>query len=132
MNTKLVRSLAFITSFVFILTLTFGAFSVFADEVGGSDATQGPFITNPLGNKASNIYQLVKLVVVDILIPLGMILIVLMIIFAGFQFVMAQGNPTKLEDAKKTLFNAIIGASIILGAWAIATIIETTINQIKG
>ena len=153
--TKFKSVLAIFFSLTCLFSVTFGTFSVLAvdllDDSNDSGSFSNPttggnvptpttggnipstgFITNPLGNKANTAYQLVELIIKDIVIPLGMVLIVLMIIFAGFQFVMAQGNPTKLEDAKKTFFNAIIGASIILGAWAIATIIETTVNQITG
>jgi hypothetical protein len=52
------------------------------------------------------------------------------IIWTGFLFVKAQGNPTELEKAKKSFLNAIIGMAIILGAWAIATVIANTINKI--
>ncbi len=72
------------------------------------------------------------MIVTAILIPLGSVLIVLMIIFAGFQFVIAQGNPTKIEDAKKTLFFAIIGSAILLGSWAIAEIIKNTVTAVTG
>jgi len=89
-------------------------------------------ITNPLKGGICSVYDLVYMIVTAILIPLGSVLIVLMIIFAGFQFVIAQGNPTKIEDAKKTLFFAIIGSAILLGSWAIAEIIKNTVTAVTG
>ena len=51
-------------------------------------------------------------------------LVVVMIIWAGAQFVFAQGNDTKLAAAKKTLWYSLLGALLVVGAYAIATAIE--------
>ena len=52
------------------------------------------------------------------------------IVWAGFRFVMAQGNPGKLADAKKNFYFLLAGAILILSAWALATLIANTINQV--
>ena len=44
----------------------------------------------------------------------------------------AQGNETKLEKAKTTFLWTVIGAAVLLGSWAIAQVIQTTINQLRG
>jgi len=62
---------------------------------------------------------------------IGGICCALWIIWGGFLFVKAQGNPDALSDAKKTLLHAVIGTAIILGAGAILTIIQSTITAIK-
>ena len=49
---------------------------------------------------------------------LGVIFIVL-IITAGYQWMMAGGNDDKLKKAKETLWRASIGLFIIIGAYAI-------------
>lgn len=54
------------------------------------------------------------------------------IVWAGFKFVMARGNSGKLEDAKKNFYWLIAGAILILSAWALATLIANTINQVAG
>ena len=54
------------------------------------------------------------------------------IVYAGFQFLTAQGNEGKLTTAKENFKNVIIGASLALGAWALAMLIKGTIDQIKG
>jgi cytochrome bd-type quinol oxidase subunit 2 len=49
---------------------------------------------------------------------LGIIFIVL-IIYAGHNWMVASGNEEKLQKAKATLWRAVIGLIIIIGAWAI-------------
>ena len=54
------------------------------------------------------------------------------IVYAGFQFIMAQGNQSKLSDAKNNFMYVILGAILILGAWLIASLIGGTISQLTG
>ena len=63
---------------------------------------------------------------VKILLPV----IAVFIIYAGFLFVTAGGDTKKLEDAKKTLLGALIGAALILGAWVFAQAIASTIQAL--
>ena len=84
-------------------------------------------IANPLNvNTIQDLISVVLKFVVNLLAIAG----VMYIIWTGFLFVKAQGNPKELETAKKSFVNAIIGMAIILGAWAIATVIANTINKV--
>lgn len=47
------------------------------------------------------------------------IIAVIIVIYAGFLWMTANGNPDKVEKAKKTLISAIIGLLIILASWGI-------------
>jgi hypothetical protein len=58
-------------------------------------------------------------------------IIVLFIILSGFKYVTAQGDPTKLTEAKRALIYSIIGAVIIIGSAAILEIVANTINAFK-
>lgn len=49
---------------------------------------------------------------------IGMVLVVI-IIYAGFQWMTAGGNSDAVSDAKGRLMNAIIGLLIVLSAYAI-------------
>ena len=89
-------------------------------------------IENPLAGGIDTLQKFVEVVVTDIVIPIGTVIVILAIIYSGFLFVTAQGNPAKLETAKKAFLWSAIGAVILLGAYVIATAIENTINQIKG
>ena len=54
------------------------------------------------------------------------------VVYSGFKFLTAQGNETKLKQAKDNFMYVIIGASLVLGAWALALLIKGTIDQIRG
>ncbi len=78
-------------------------------------------ITNPIdSDNFAQIMQKIARLVVMVALPLT----VVMIIWAGAQFVFARGDSKKLTDAKNTLWYAIIGALLVVGAFAIATAIE--------
>jgi hypothetical protein len=66
-----------------------------------------------------------------ILIQIGAVAVTLAIVYAGFLFVVARGNPEQLSKAKETLKWTIIGALILLGAQVIAKAIENTIKTIS-
>jgi hypothetical protein len=53
-----------------------------------------------------------------------------MVIYTGFLFVSAKGNPQKLTAARGALTGVLIGALIILGAYAIAQAIQDTVNKL--
>jgi hypothetical protein len=61
-------------------------------------------------------------------LELGIPVIALAIIYCGFLFVSARGNSEKLTKAKDALLYTLIGAAVLLGAWAIATLIKNTVT----
>lgn len=65
-----------------------------------------------------------------VLIELGAVAVVLAIVYAGFLFVAARGNPEQLTKARTTLFWTIIGALILLGAQVIAGAVQHTITSL--
>ena len=68
--------------------------------------------------------------VLGIIIKIGVPVISLAIIYSGFLFISARGNPHKLEEAKSRFVYTLVGAGILLGAWLIATIIEATVTAL--
>ena len=58
---------------------------------------------------------------------IGIPIIALAIVYCGFLFVAARGNSEKLTKAKDALLYTLIGAAILLGAWAIAKMISATV-----
>ena len=85
-------------------------------------------ICNPLGT-TNTIPALIKLFLEGAL-KIGIPIVALAIIYAGFLFVAARGNSEKLGKAKDTLLYTLIGAAILLGAWAIAQIISSTVTSL--
>lgn len=47
----------------------------------------------------------------------------IMLLVAGFSFLFSGGDPKKLEQAKGTMTNAIIGLIVIVGAYVILRLI---------
>mgnify|MGYP001558670645 CR=1 FL=1 len=85
-----------------------------------SSGNCNPTNTDCLGNFLINILRLV--------VRIGSIVVVLMYVFVGFKFVTAQGNETKITEAKKMLLWTTIGALVLLGAEAIARGIQATVQ----
>ena len=87
-------------------------------------------ISNPLGSKLNTIPDFIK-AILNIVLVIGVPIITLAIIYAGFLFVTAQGNSEKLGAAKTTLLYTLIGAALLLGAFVIANAIKGTVEEIK-
>jgi hypothetical protein len=81
---------------------------------------------NPLGG-VSELDQLF-LEIVNVLLIIAVPVIVFFIIFAGFTYVTAQGNPEKIKLASQSLLYGIIGGVIILGSSAIMVIIRSLVE----
>ena len=86
-------------------------------------------IKNPF--KQNTIEGLITTIIKDILIPIGSVVAVVMVIYAGFLFVIARGDTGQITKAKDALFWAVIGAAILLGAWIISEAIGKTISQLR-
>lgn len=98
----------------------------FATGVEGKPSDLQGKIINPLG-ATSTIPALIQKVLEGAL-KIGIPIIALAIIYSGFLFVMARGNSEKIGKAKDTLLYTIIGAAILLGSWAIAKMITSTVS----
>lgn len=81
-------------------------------------------IVNPI--KAENINSLIKQILEGV-IKIGIPIVALAIIYCGFLFVQARGKPEAIKKAKDALIYTLIGAAILLGAWAIAQLISDTV-----
>ena len=62
---------------------------------------------------------------IGLVVPIGILLAGLVIVYAGILYATSQGDPTKLTAAKEYLFGAIIGLIILLSAgWIVGQIIS--------
>ena len=82
-------------------------------------------ICNPIPNEGS-VPQLIQDILTGLL-KIGIPLVALAVIYCGFLFVFARGNPEKLTKAKSALLWTLIGAAVLLGAWALAQMISATV-----
>lgn len=100
------------------------------DSKLGNGVTINTGIKNPLGKSISDIPTFIQTILGFVLL-IGVPIIVLAIIYAGFLFVTAQGNSEKLTMAKTTLLYTLIGAALLLGSFVIAKAIKGTVDQIS-
>jgi len=97
---------------------------------GGGSSSSTPFqgLENPIA--VDSIGGLVEKIL-DIVLIIGVPIVAFFIIYSGFLFVTARGNPEGLEKAKTTFIYTLIGAALLLGAWVLAQGIADTINSLK-
>ncbi|HUO56076.1 MAG TPA: hypothetical protein VMU27_01430 [Candidatus Paceibacterota bacterium] len=91
----------------------------------------GSCLPNPLSSGLSTIPQFLA-AALKALVQISLPIITVFVVYSGFLFVTAQGNKSKLEDAKRNFFFVILGALLILGAWILANIIAGTVSSIVG
>jgi lysylphosphatidylglycerol synthetase-like protein (DUF2156 family) len=83
--------------------------------------TYGPFTTTADSNTLASTLGIIINVALSIL---GVIFIVI-IILAGYQWMMAQGNEQAVTKAKDSMTRAVIGLIIVISSYAIWTFIKT-------
>jgi hypothetical protein len=100
-------------------------------EGGGGGTAPGQTLSVEFKNPFGSIDSIPDFLatIVDLLINLGGVIVVFFIVFAGFKFVIAQGNPSKIEEAKRILMYTLIGAVILLGSKVISEIIRNTLLE---
>ena len=69
--------------------------------------------------------------VLNIFIVIATPIIVFFIIYAGFLYVTARGNAEQTQQATRALTYAIIGGVLILGAVALAEIIDNLVDAFR-
>ncbi len=94
-----------------------------------SASGQNVTLINPLqggGNLESFLLSILAFV-----IRIGTIAVILMLVFVGYKFVVARGEPGKITEARSALLWTVVGALILLGSQAIAIAIKSTVQAIS-
>lgn len=116
---------------VLIVTLSVLAISapiiVFGDVGGGAGAPNVGTLNNPL--KFSSVCGFFK-ELFNAAIMLGVPVATLFIVWAGFKFVIARGNPEALKVARLNATYVAIGIAVFLGAWFLSQVIAATIKAV--
>jgi hypothetical protein len=73
-------------------------------------------------NNSNNIDNITQTIINAVLSFLGVIFTII-IIYAGFKWMLAEGNTESVAQAKSLLKNAVIGLIIVLAAYAISVAI---------
>jgi hypothetical protein len=94
---------------------------------GGSGSADGLSykLQNPL--KFDSLQDFI-VAILNVIIVLATPIVVIFIIFAGFKYVTARGNPSEIQEATRALTYAVIGGVLIIGAVAIAEIIKNLVS----
>jgi len=91
----------------------------------GGSANVDEKIHNPINTDTFSAFvgQLIS-TIITVLFPF----LVLAFIYVGFLFVQAQGNTTKLEEARSALTWTVVGAFIMMAAWGFSKVLEATVR----
>ena len=110
----------------FILAQGSGGSNSGTGSSGGPAVNNGPGLTNPLEGKVDSISGLIQVILVGV-VKIGIPIVALALVYSGFLFVSARGNPEGLAKAKRALLYSLIGAALLIGSWAIAQMISDTV-----
>lgn len=95
----------------------------------GGGKTDNTTLINPLkggGNVESFLNS-----ILEIVIRIGAIIVILMLVYVGYLFVIAEGEPGKISEARQMLLWTVVGALILLGSQAIAIGIKATVQALS-
>ncbi len=98
--------------------------------VGRMAIAQGTY-PNPLQNIGVTTLPQFFAKVLDGFSLLLMPLVVIFIIYAGYLFVTAQGEESRIQKARTALWWTIIGTGVIIGARLMANILSDTLSQLN-
>ena len=111
---------------IFLFFIPFLVFFSLSIVVFAQPGGSVPKIENPL--KSDDVQDILENIL-DLVTVIGSIILVLFIIFSGYKFVMAQGNPGKISEARNILIATVIGGAILLGANIIASAVINTVEE---
>lgn len=112
------------TALLFAPLVTFATTAITPSAVPNG---AGFSLSDPLNSQT--LCGLIKQLLQAVLV-IGVPVAVLFLVWAGFLFVWAQGNPTKLQRARKNLMYVLIGIGIFLGAWTLGQMIAGTLKTV--
>jgi hypothetical protein len=87
-------------------------------------------IPNPSSKLGGDLLTAVNAILNNVILPIGAVICVIFIIYAGFTFVTAQGKPAEITKAQQRLLWALIGTGILLGAVGISNAVQLTIKAL--
>ena len=90
--------------------------SAWALNTGLEEAAQGAGLAG--ADSGSDVATIVGRVINSLLGLLGIVFMVL-VIYAGYLWMMSEGNAAQIDRAKKIMVNAVIGLLVVFASWAI-------------
>ncbi len=90
------------------------------------------FLTPPIGNgtDAGTDLRTIFMNILDVAQTIMIMVSTLYLLYAGFMFVIAKGDPEKLKKAKSALLWGLVGTALILTAEVLALGIGDTVKEV--
>ncbi len=110
-------------------SLTFQPTVVFAQ---GTDAVGGLDAVGDTVKLSSTDPRIIVARIINVALGLLGIIMVTIILYAGFQWMTSGGDAAKIEEAKMRIRNAVIGLIIILSAYALTAFIVRSLTEATG
>jgi hypothetical protein len=92
------------------------------------DSPTSASLENPIAFQS---IQSLLLAILNVVMIMAVPIVVFFIIYAGFLYVTAKGNPEQLKLASKALMYAVIGGVIIVGSFAITEIVSSLVESFE-
>lgn len=96
---------------------------------GNGNSSLSVKLANPI---SSNTVSALLSKLLDLVVQIGVVVVTMGIIYSGFLYATARGNSSKVKSAHETFYWTIIGAAIVLGAFAITKVVGDTAAQLFG
>jgi fumarate reductase subunit D len=65
----------------------------------------------------------------NFILIVGVLIILIFIIWGGIDYITARGDETKIKSAKNKIVGALIGAAIVLSAFALLATVRTILSR---
>ena len=96
----------------------------------GGQTIEGP-LKGAKGQPIENLGQLVSRVL-EFLVPFAGVILLFVLIWGGFDYMMSQGNPEKINNGKSYILYAIIGLLLAIFGFVFIQVIAIDILHIPG
>jgi heme/copper-type cytochrome/quinol oxidase subunit 2 len=80
------------------------------------------------GNETINSIDSLVNTIVNIAVPIAILCLVVLVVYAGYMLISSQGNPDKLKEGREVLTNAIIGFFIVVLSVVILVLLSDTLG----
>lgn len=90
---------------------------------------KGPLEAN--GRPIENLGQLVSRIL-QFMLPLAGIILLIVLIWGGFDFMMSQGNPEKIKGAQAKITTGLIGFALLIFSYMIVRLLAYIFNLQTG
>lgn len=103
--------------------------STLKEEIKTTLENAGETHAGYLGTNLTDLATVVGNVILAILTITGLIFLVL-IVYAGFKWMLAQGEEQKITEARNLIIHSTIGLIVVITAYAVSTFIVKAIQGI--